>query len=176
MKKITRSLIFCCALSLSFVACSDDNTDSNTLNDTDKNFVMKASMGNTAEVGAGALAATKGEDDMIKTFGQMMVMEHGTAQTDLKSAGADVGITVKDSVDASHVALLQMLQVMTGREFDSTYIVNQIADHEKTIADFQAELSSGNNSVIKNFANTYLPKIQLHLQKADSIATVMNFK
>jgi hypothetical protein len=29
---------------------------------------------------------------------------------------------------------------------------------------------------VKDYANKYLPKIQMHLQQPDSIATVMNFK
>ena len=83
---------------------------------------------------------------------------------------------MKDSVDSQHTALLQTLQGLSGREFDSTYIVNQIADHQKTVDDFQAELNAGSKTEVKDYANKYLPKIQMHLQQADSIATVMNFK
>ena len=112
----------------------------------------------------------------IKSFGDTMVAQHTTAQGDLKTLGTSVGVNVKDSVDADHTTLLQNLQGLSGRAFDSTYIINQIADHQKTVTDFQAELSSGSRTEVKDFANKYLPKIQMHLQKADSIATEMNFK
>ncbi|HZW64411.1 MAG TPA: DUF4142 domain-containing protein [Hanamia sp.] len=177
MKLTTKSLIVCTALSMSLFACTkDDNKNSNALNDQDKNFMMQVSLGNSAEVAAGTLASTTGEDAMIKSFGQMMVTDHTTAQSDLKAVGTTVGVDVKDSVDADHTALLQTLQGLSGRAFDSTYIINQIADHQKTVTDFQAELNSGSRSEVKAFANKYLPTIQMHLQKADSIATEMNFK
>ena len=177
MKITTKSFIACAALSMSLFACTkDDNKNTNTLNEADKTFMMQASLGNSAEVTAGALAATMGEDAMIKSFGEMMVTDHSTAQSDLKTVGTNVGVDVKDSVDADHTTLLQTLQGLSGRAFDSTYIINQIADHQKTVADFQAELSSGSRSEVKDFANKYLPKIQMHLQKADSIAVEMNFK
>jgi putative membrane protein len=83
---------------------------------------------------------------------------------------------VKDTIDAAHVTLMQTLQGLSGRAFDSTYIVNQVSDHQKTVTDFQTELSSGSRSEVKDYANKYLPKIQMHLQKADSIATAMGFK
>jgi len=177
MKLTTKSFIACTALSMSLFACTKDKTKTtNTLNQADTTFMMQVSAANSAEVAAGTLASTMGEDAMIKSFGDMMVTDHTTAQGDLKGVGTTVGVDVKDSVDADHTTLLQTLQGLSGREFDSTYIINQIADHQKTVADFQAELSSGSRSEVKDFANKYLPKIQMHLQKADSIAIEMNFK
>jgi putative membrane protein len=178
MKLATKSLIACAALSMTLFACSkdDDNTNSNVLNSTDSTFIMHVALGNSAEVEAGTLAASNGEEPGIKSFGQMMVTDHTTAQGDLKTVGTTVGVAVKDSVDAEHTTLMETLNGLSGREFDSTYIINQIADHQKTVADFQTELSSGNRSEVKDFANKYLPKIQMHLEKADSIATAMGFK
>jgi putative membrane protein len=177
MKLTAKTFIAFAALSMSLLACSkDDNKNSNELNDADKSFIMQVSLGNSAEVGAGALASAQGEDPMIKSFGEMMVADHTTAQEELKTLGTSVDVDVKDSVDADHTTLLQTLQGLSGREFDSTYLVNQIADHEKTVAAFQAEVSSGSKSEVKDFANKYLPTIQMHLQTADSIATVMNLK
>lgn len=177
MKLTTKSVIVVSALSMSLFACTKDKTKtSNTLNDADKTFMMQVSASNSAEVAAGALASTMGEDSLIKSFGDTMVAQHTTAQGDLKTLGTSVGVNVKDSVDADHTTLLQNLQGLSGRAFDSTYIINQIADHQKTVAEFQAELSSGSRTEVKDFANKYLPKIQMHLQKADSIAIEMNFK
>ena len=81
-----------------------------------------------------------------------------------------------DSVDSMHAALLVTLRGLSGRMFDSVYIVNQIKDHQAAISDFQNEISEGNKSDVVNYANKYLPKLQMNLQMADSIATVMKFK
>ena len=176
MKMLTTSVITCLALSLSLLSCSKDDDNNNDLNAQDRTFMMQASMGNSAEVAAGALASTKGDSVGIRSFGQMMVTDHSTAQTDLKTLGANVNVGVKDSVDAAHITLGQTLQGLSGRAFDSTYIVNQINDHQTTISAFQTEISSGGRTEVINYANKYLPKIQMHLQMADSIATAMGFK
>ena len=176
MKLTTKSFITCVALSFTLLSCEKDDEDTNVLNDTDRTFIMQASLSNSAEVGAGALATTMGEDAMIQSFGQMMVSDHTTAQSDLKATGNTVGVNVKDTIDAAHITLMQTLQGLTGRAFDSTYIVNQITDHQKTVQAFQTELNSGSRNEVEDYANKYLPKIQMHLQKADSIATAMGFK
>ena len=159
----------------SFAACSDDD-DNNELNATDQNFVMNASLSNTAEVDAGTLAAAQGSSAGVKMFGSMMVTEHGTAQTELKNLGPTIGMTINDTIDPPHVALKQQLQTLTGRAFDSTYIINQIADHQKTLTQFDNEISAGSHQMVRNYADKYRPHIQMHLHMADSIATAMNFK
>lgn len=176
MKLLTKILFACLIMSAVFISCDKNNKDNNVVNTQDRTFLVQASLSNTAEIGAGALASTKGDSSAIRDFGQMMVTDHTKAQTDLKTTGTNVGVNVTDSVDATHAAMLVTLTGLSGRQFDSVYIINQITDHQATIAAFQTELNSGSRSEVLNYANTYLPKIQMHLQKADSIATAMGFK
>ena len=176
MKLLTKTLFACLVTGTMLISCDKNDDNDNELNAQDHTFLVQASLGNTAEVGAGMLASTKGDSSAIRAFGQMMSTDHTQAQTDLKATGTNVGVNVTDTIDATHAALLVTLNGLSGRAFDSVYIVNQITDHQTTIAAFQAELNSGSHSQVLNFANTYLPKIQMHLQKADSIATAMHFK
>src|ERR1700712_711550 len=89
-------------------ACDKNNNDNNstTLNATDQMYITQTAIGNQAEIMAGQLAATKATNAGIKAFGQMMATEHGTAQTDLKQLGTNVGMTVSDTVDAEHRDLM----------------------------------------------------------------------
>lgn len=177
MKHLTKILFACLLTGTALLSCDkNDDGNNNDLNAQDRNFILQASLSNTAEIQTGTLASTKGDSSAIKMFGEMMNTDHTQAQTDLKSVGTTVGVTVPDSIDAAHVTLMQTLNGLSGREFDSVYITNQITDHQATIAAFQAEQTSGGRSQVMDFANTYLPKIQMHLQKADSIATAMHFK
>ena len=154
-------------LALFLTACNKD--DDNELNSTDRNYITMTSISNNAEIMAGQLAATKGNTAMVKSYGSMMVMEHNLAQTDLKNRGSAVGVTVADSVDAEHRALMTYLNSLTGRSFDTAYINSQVKDHQKTIDIFQTEINSGQHQQIRAYANEYLPHIQMHYNKADSI-------
>jgi putative membrane protein len=151
-------------------ACNKDKDNKNSLNSTDQMFVTQVAIGNNAEVAAGQLAATKASNDGVKAFGQMMATEHGAAQTELKTVGSSAGISVSDSVDAEHVALMARLNSLSGHSFDTAYINSQVKDHQKTLGIFQTELTLGNHQQVKAYASKYLPHIQMHLQKADSLS------
>lgn len=65
---------------------------------------------------------------------------------------------------------IAQLNTLTGRVFDSTYIHNQLLDHQAAINFYTDELNNGNQLNVKAYANTILQNIRLHYQRADSIA------
>jgi putative membrane protein len=155
-----------------FSAC--DKNDDDELNDTDRNFVNMASMSNNAEVMAGQLASTKGSNAAVKMYGQMMVSDHTTAQTELQNLAGTVGLTASTQVDAEHQALMARLNSLSGYSFDTAYINSQVRDHQKAISLFQDESNNGQRTEVKNYANKYLPALQMHYQRADSIRQVLH--
>jgi putative membrane protein len=189
MKKL---VVITLSLSASLMACnssSDKKTDADTitseqknqhsditsispgsqdLNEIDREFVLKAGMGNTAEVKAGAIAESKGLDAEVKEFGKMMIKDHGEAQANLKIAAANVA-SVPDSMDAAHKELGKKLESIKGKDFDKEYISAQVKDHLETIALFEKEIMSGSHSALKQFASNTLPHLKMHLEKAQAL-------
>jgi putative membrane protein len=152
-------------------ACDkDDDLNENAVNTMDRNFTLMASMSNTAEIDAGQLAATKGNEPGIRTFGQMMVTDHSDAKAQMATLATSLQLYAPDSLDARHVALKAQLMSLSGFAFDSVYIHNQVIDHQNTITLFQAERDNGNNRQLREFAVSMLPHLQHHLHMADSIA------
>lgn len=166
MKKWTIAGSVC--LMASLVACDKDD-DTNNVNDTDRNYVVMASISNNAEIMAGQLAAGKASNAAVKMFGQHMVDEHGPAQQDLRNRASAVGLSVADTVDAEHKALMARLSSLSGYSFDTAYINSQLKDHAKTVDLFNTEINGGNNQQLRSYAQQYLPHIQMHYAKADSI-------
>ena len=169
-------------------ACKDNDSTKENLNATDKNFVQRALTANKTEIQFGKLAASKGMDDMVKQFGNRMQQEHGEALTDLQQIANNYGnVTISNNnsdtsalkdMDLEHQQMYMKLQNQTPPSigFDSSYVASQIADHQKAIALFQAELDSGSRQDIKSYVNKYLPHIQMHLASADSIANALRVK
>jgi putative membrane protein len=166
-----KKMILCGSLAVAMMFAACDKNDDEDTNSTDQMFVTQVAIGNNAEIQAGQLAATKATTPGVKEFGQMMVAEHTMAQADLKSAAGNQGFQVSDSVDAEHVALMARLNSLSGVAFDTAYMNSQVKDHQKTLTIFQSEVSGGANQSIRNYANQYLPHIQMHLHMADSIST-----
>lgn len=157
-------------------SCSkDDDTPAinNNPNSQDTTFMMQASISNSAEIGAATLALSRSTTPQVIAFANFMVMEHTMAQANLKALGDTVGIAVRDTIDPAHLAIAAQLAALTGRMFDSMYIHTQVTDHQTAVTLFTAETNNGRNSSVKGYANRYLPHIQAHYTRADSIATHM---
>ena len=162
-----------CAILACLISCDkdDENPPPTDVSTTDRNFVVMASMGNQAEIEASQLALTRGTDTSIKSFAQMMIMDHQMAAAGLDSIASDLGLYAPDSLDAEHVALQAQLGTLSGYAFDSVYINSQVVDHQENIALFQTERDNGTNQRLREYAVSLLPNLQIHLQRADSIAS-----
>lgn len=158
--------------SISWSACDNDEDD-NDLKGVDKTFATNAAHANAAEIDLGQLAATKGTLEGVRMYGQMMVNEHTTAMNELKGIVNGRGVTLPTVPDQQHQQLKQQLMNLNGMAFDSAYIHNQVIDHQNTQTLFQNEQSQGKDQRLKDYATKYLPHIQMHLQKADSIENTM---
>lgn len=166
MKRVLSILMLA---TLAFTACNKDDDDEIMLSQKDRDFITKASFGNNAEVSAGQMAATKGMNLSIRDFGQMMVDDHTMAQTELAGLAGRFSVTPPAGLDSAHQQLAQQLQALSGYSFDSLYINSQIMDHNTTIALFEDERVNGTHPDLKSYAEKYLPKLKMHLQKADSV-------
>jgi putative membrane protein len=173
-----KTQLLLCAFALSvFTACDKDDDDDNMdLNNTDREFVLKASLSNYAEIDAGQLAVTKAEEDGVEMYGQHMVTDHSLAKAELETIAASLGLRSPDSLDARHVALKAVLMSLSDRAFDSAYIISQVQDHQEAIDLFENEADDGDNSQLRNYANGKLPHLRRHLQMADSIANAHNYR
>lgn len=171
---MNRILLACGMAAVLFAACKkDDDNNSNNISDADRTFMQMAAYSNNDEIDAGTLASTKGNMASVRSFGSMMVTDHGMAQTDLQSLASQKGVTLPSGPDSLHIAMKQMMMNLSGRDFDTAYMNAQVRDHQATITLMQNEISNGSNQDVKNYASSKLPTIQMHYHMADSIARTL---
>lgn len=167
-------------LALVYTGCKDDDDDDDDTSPTedvsqaDRDFAMKAALSNRAEIELGELAATRAQHDSVKAFARLMINEHTTAQNELATLAQNKQISLPTTIDSAHQALKNQLMAMSGNRFDSTYISTQVVDHQRTQQDFQTEINQGQNGEIKNYANKYLPHINMHLDRAVKIKALVD--
>jgi putative membrane protein len=155
------------------VACDDDNGSTSMLQQVDRDFVLNASEANLAEIQLGKLAGSKSSTAAVNDFGDMMVAEHQTALDELESIADLKNATMTTQLNSEHQQRQEKLMRMDGFPFDTAYMNSQIKDHEKAIALFQTEISKGKDQEVKDYARKYLPHIQMHHHKADSIRNTL---
>lgn len=174
----TSKWIYVIALaSLSWVACDDDNDnvlDRPNLSDADETFVETAAQSNMAQIKFGQLVVTKTTDSLVRSFAQQMVTDHTTAQGELEDIENDyAGIDWPNDLSEANDDIMQQLEDAEGYSFDSLYMSKQVAMHEDATAVYETSSMNATNGRVKAYAAKYLPTLQMHLEKADSIHTAL---
>jgi putative membrane protein len=138
--------------------------------DPDATFYKKAAEGGLFEIDTGNQAAKSSNNQQIKDFGSMLVTDHTVADDKLKTLAASKDISLPTTASVGQMAQKAKLDVLTGDAYDKAFITTQIEAHERTIALFKKEVSTGQDPDAKAFATAALPTLRKHLKAARSIA------
>ena len=136
----------------------------------DAAFMTKAGGDGLAEVELGRLAVAKATSADVKSFAQMMVDDHSKANAELTSLASQKGVTLPSEPPPPAKAAKDHLSSLSGAAFDKAYMDHMVKDHEKAVALFSKEASSGKDADTKDWAAKTLPTLQQHLSKARSVA------
>lgn len=139
------------------------------VNSDDAAFATAAANGGMAEVALGKLAQEKSTNAQIKSFGAMMVADHGKANGELMAIAKTKNITLPSTVDADHQKKMDDLSQKTGADFDKAYVDAMIDGHKKTLDLMQKEAKDGTDADLKAFAAKTAPTVQTHLDAINKI-------
>ena len=148
------------AISLTGTVRAADTTPTGTgssLSDKDKTFMKKAAKGGMMEVAMGQVAEQKAQNEDVKSFGKRMVTDHSKANDELKSIASKKGVQLPSKEHTSKWTS------------DKAYIDMMVKDHEKDLAEFKEEASSGSDPDVKKFADDTAKVIQEHLDLVKDI-------
>jgi putative membrane protein len=126
----------------------------NPLSAKDKTFMKKAAKGGMMEVAMGKLAQQNGQSDDVNSFGKRMVTDHSKANDELKSIAQQKGVKLPNK------------ELTEKWSSDKAYMDMMVKDHEKDLAEFQAETKDGSDPDVKNFADKTAKVVQEHLDLA----------
>ena len=134
-------------------------------------FVQKVAISDQFEIETGQLAAKQAERGNVKTFGQRMVDDHTKTTNQLSELVKqnDINAKLPNALDEQHQATLDKLKNLEGKDFDRTYVSEQVKAHEKAVDLFQAYADSGENDKLKQWAQTTLPTLKEHLKEAQAL-------
>lgn len=143
------------------------------LSAADLDFISKAGPHDTAQVLLAKAVIGKTSDSVVLSFANYLLTEHRQAINDLKIMGTIVGFTTNNTVDPATTSMINDLNTLSGRTFDSTFIHRQLADQQATIKFYKDEVINGSQINVTHYANAYLQSYSGDLQRADSIATAL---
>jgi len=128
--------------------------EGSSLNAKDKTFMKKAVKGGMMEVTMGKMAEQNAQSDDVKSFGKRMVTDHSKANDELKSIASKKGVQLPNKEHSGKWTS------------DKAYMDMMVKDHEKDLAEFKEEASSGSDPDVKKFADDTAKIVQEHLDLA----------
>jgi putative membrane protein len=187
-----KKLMYVMAISaLAFQACNGGNKDAkesadslNMAKDTttnttatggiaveeaDAKFTTQAAVGGIAEVELGKMALEKSSNPQVKEFANMMVKDHGMANTELTAIAKQKNITLPSTVDDEHKKKMDDLSKKTGADFDKAYVSTMVSGHKSTLKLMEDESRDGKDADLKAFATKTAPIVQSHLVMINKI-------
>lgn len=132
---------------------------------TDKEFVTDAIEGDNSEVALGQLAVTKGGNDRVRSFGQILVNDYTKHRNEASALAAKLGVSPPDGMSTDARQEEAKLQKLTGGEFDKEFVQYMAKEHERDISEFEQEASDGDGPV-QQLASRSLPTLEEHLRIA----------
>lgn len=136
----------------------------------DAKFLMDAIRDNMAEVKIGDYAENHAGSDVARDFGKMLGADHGKALKTHAALARSKKIAVPTEVTAEQGHTYDKLAKLSGAEFDRAFAQAMVAGHQKAIAAYEKEATSGRDPDIVALASDTLPTLREHLAHAQALA------
>ncbi|CAN5151938.1 hypothetical protein BH09PSE2_BH09PSE2_18670 [soil metagenome] len=128
-------------------------------------FVSKAGASDKFEIGEARLAIARSRDPRVKRFATMMVRDHTQSTMKIKSAATRImGHAPRPPVlDSEQQRMMDELRNARGRDFDRTYVSQQIPAHQQALELMNSYASNGDAPPLKRAAADIAPVVEHHL-------------
>jgi putative membrane protein len=139
----------------------------------EQTFARKAAAGGMFEVKLGEVAQKNAASPAVKEFGAMMVTDHGKAGAELAAIAGKENIKLPAELPKKLQAKVDKLSALEGKAFDSAYVADMVADHEKDLAEFKSAAKDLTDPQLKEFAQKTSVVIEHHLEAIKKIQAGM---
>jgi putative membrane protein len=133
-------------------------------------FINTAAASDLYETESSKLALATSKDKDIRDFAQMMITDHAKTTQGIKDAAAKANMTVPPpALSAEQQQMMDMLKPLSGDEFDTTYLQQQMTGHQQALALMQNYAESGDTPALQDAAKTAIPIVQKHLARLQEL-------
>jgi putative membrane protein len=133
-----------------------------------REFMKDAVQGDYSEATLGRLIQSRGASAQVRGFGAMLNRDHSNGLAQARSLSARLGLRIPLQMMPEARSELGRLRHLRGRAFDLEVRRYMINDHRKDIAEFRAQVRSGDRATA-GFAAATVPVLRRHLDTALSI-------
>lgn len=141
-----------------------------TLPDDAATFIKTAAASDLYETKSSQLALDKSKNEDVRDFAQMMITDHAKTTRGLKDAAAKANMMVPPpELSDEQQQMIDALQPLSGDDFDSAYLQQQMPAHRQALALMQNYAESGDTPVLQDAAKTVIPIVQKHIARLEEL-------
>lgn len=176
MKLYAAALATALATGLATTATVGAFAQASTFSDQDKKFLKDSAEDNLAEVKQGELVVKTTKNPQIRTFAQKMITDHRALYEGEKPVAAKAGVKMPTSPGVDADATYLKLKVLTGDEFDKSYIKGAVSDHHSDTTKAKEEYDTTQNPDMKKLAQHAGNVMETHTKMVDALAAKMGLQ
>ena len=133
---------------------------------------------NQTEVEMGKLAMERATTPQVKSYGQMLIRDHSSADRKVTQVARNIGAQLSPPAaagktlknEANHdAAVREMLEGKKGRDFDWNFLQAMKDDHDKDIQEMSEAQNKATNEQVKSLVREMMPKLKEHRDRADTL-------
>src|SRR5579862_3092678 len=143
-------------------------------NTVDQQFVTAAIKGGDKELDQAQAQLNGSSNPSVKLFAQTIIRDHTTANSQLAAIAKNLNlqypqshIETTTSSDAMGTPAPAAAKPNPSRMSDQTYMQQEVAAHQQTIALFENEVKNGGSQQLRTAAAQLLPILKAHLAMAE---------
>jgi len=176
-KIITNTLLLTtvAAMATFTIRADDQNTSTGTAtakaDSKTVSFIKDAAKDNNMEIAMAEIGARKAQNADLKSFCQQLQQDHTAANQQLQPIAQRYGVTLEDPMEAkSHHDVTKFEKEESGAKFDQKFATEMLKSHEKEIKKFEDAATKLQETDVKQYAQTTLPKLRQHFDRAVTVA------
>ena len=151
-------------------SASPPASGSSSLNDADRQFLVKAAQANLFEMRAGQLAAGRANDPEVKSLAFILAQDHTAANARLGEIATRLKVDLPTAVSAAQERELHKLSGISGSAFDQEFVkAVGLDDHRTDIANYEKIARQAANESVRELALSLLPTLRAHLSVAQNL-------
>lgn len=137
-------------------------------------FAMAAAQSAQYEIEAAQLALAQSHDASVRAFAEQMIQDHTRGREAIGQAAQASGLPrPPPAMSSDQASMLGALQSLRGADFDKAYARQQVLAHSQALAVEQSFAASGADPNLRKVAQTDVPMIQAHLDRANRLVATL---
>ena len=133
---------------------------------TDKEFLIKAINGNTAEVRSAETVAKRTENVEVRNFANKLIEDHKSLRTDLMAQAKAQKLAVVEGLEKEQRDNLARLTELRGTDQDREFLKQQVDCHEKALRMYERWAKTTSDNDLREVAGRAAKTVRTHLEHA----------